>query len=129
MPITTLATYLPTLDEFIAHWTRVNEELSGRGEAEALLADGFSLADLIRLRDEWRELESELETTLPALLEARERRSSLGTAVDARMREWREAVLPGEPQETAAYLPGPRLLGAMDSLAAQWSETDAEEER
>ncbi|MBC7980940.1 MAG: hypothetical protein H7Y36_10300, partial [Armatimonadetes bacterium] len=48
MPITGPASYLPTTDQFIAHWTSANAELGGA--APIILGGGVAVAGLATLR-------------------------------------------------------------------------------
>ena len=47
MPISNNASYLPTMQDFIVHWTQVNAKL---GSKPLVLADGFTLAGFTTLR-------------------------------------------------------------------------------
>jgi hypothetical protein len=56
MPVTNAASWVPTMDEFIAHWTAVNAERAARGESEVMLDGGCTLAGFRAARDELAEI-------------------------------------------------------------------------
>src|SRR4051794_9972336 len=67
MPITNLASYLPTMDEFAAHWETADAEVQARGEDEIRIRDGTTLRH-------FRAVRAELVRLLAAEEAARQRR-------------------------------------------------------
>ena len=69
MPITGPASYLPTADKFIAHWTSANAELGAAGPI--VLAGATNVAALVTLRDTLETRRAAVESARNGLEEAR----------------------------------------------------------
>jgi hypothetical protein len=140
MPITDLDSYLPTLDEFIAHWSALNADRINRGQGEAVLRDGSTLQDLLRCREEFLRSLEQPDLSPTARKQSQQRlqllrleRNCLQDEIRERLAEFRDAVSLQRPSaRTAAWLrtfPSldtrePRYLGHLDSVAQLWEALD-----
>src|SRR4051794_16043075 len=100
MPITDLASYLPTLDEFVAHWSAVNLVLRARGEPEAILWHAFTLKELVRTRRELASLMRAREEAAASLAGLRQELVLLQENLRLRLQEFRDVLireLPSSP--------------------------------
>src|SRR5690349_20796367 len=100
MPVTDIPSYLPTMDEFIVHWTALNASRRTCGLPVATLRDGSTVQQFEALRGE---LAWTLET-LRALAEERQRireeREYHQAELRARLVQFRDLLLeraPGTP--------------------------------
>jgi hypothetical protein len=133
MPITSLASYLPTMDEFSIHWAAVNATLQARGDAELTLGYECRLAD-------FRAARTELERLFTVSQAATARRNSLRDeqlvareSLQARLLQFRDAVLAELPESAEAawvrrFTWGPALLRERSLVAHAWVELELSRE-
>ncbi|HTE20612.1 MAG TPA: hypothetical protein VK689_19770 [Armatimonadota bacterium] len=133
MPITDFASYLPTMDAFIAHWAAVNAWLAARGEPEVLLRDGSPLPELVRARAELASLLQRVEAASERRERRRDARRWLQEELRARLAQLRDAILlslsesPWAGWARALRLLDPadgRYLGELDAALVAWDEID-----
>lgn len=128
MPIVSVGSYLPTLNEFIAHWTQANASL---GTAPLVLPGGYTLAALTTDRNALETAIIALEPFDNARTNAIGDRDIKKSAIRARLSQFRSAVtgllygtayvrsLPKLPPINSA--PG-RYLQPFDDMANLWSQ-------
>jgi len=115
MAITDLDSYLPTMDEFIQHWTRVNAALNQRGDGDAVLRDGCTLGQFAEARGSLAVL---LRVTSDAEAEAtrlRFERDYLAEGLRGRLLELQDALGNTVPDShSAGFLSSAALLDPHD---------------
>jgi hypothetical protein len=92
MPISNLASYLPTMDELIAHWSAVNRALDARGEPPAVLRDGCGLAQFEAARDHLEAVFRTVESARSHLQTLREAEEYTREALRARLVQFRDRI-------------------------------------
>jgi hypothetical protein len=105
MPITNVGSWLPTIDEFITHWTAVNAFLS---PDELTLSDGYDLSSLQIGRTAVAGALSDVQTKLNLRTTAAGDRDLKRAAMRERMVQFRSGV--------RAQLPGSRYLASLPKL-------------
>ena len=131
MAITSLASYVPTCDEFITHWGLVEAELG----SAMLLQGGLTLTAFIALRDALEAKMTLIVGMVNAVDQAGSTRDTLRAAMRDRIRRFRAQVatlLPGTPYDNAL----PKLpydgaaegvmIDAMDDAANLWAQINAD---
>lgn len=134
MPITNVNSYLPTMDEFIAHWTEVNATFP-RGSTGLTLKGGYTLENFTADR-------TALQTAMSAIINAENtrqfaagQRDALKGPLRARLSQFRSAVqsqLQGTAyQAMLPTLPAPnvvetRFLTPFDDVLNLWRRIDAD---
>lgn len=132
MPLTTIASYLSTIDEFVTHWTQVNTTLGPGGPL--VLTGGFAVATLSTAK-------TNLQTAITAVEGPRNTRQNAANDRDLkkaalleRLRQFRARVtadlagstyvgsLPTVPQFTASE---GVFLKAMDDMQTLWVQINA----
>lgn len=131
MAITTLASWVPTMDEFAAHWDLVNTELG----AEMVLQGGYTRANFITDRDALEAKIIEIVGLMNVAQMADSTRDTVRVAARDRLRQFRaqvQTLLPGTPYESAMpKLPPDNsgegvLVGALDDAAHLWTQINAD---
>jgi hypothetical protein len=84
MPFSGPASYLPTIDEFVAHWTDVNAALAPN---PLVLPSGYAIADLQADRTELATEMTELQTLINNWDSARTNRDNLKEPLHGRMKQ------------------------------------------
>ncbi|HRI42728.1 MAG TPA: hypothetical protein PLL78_08650 [Fimbriimonadaceae bacterium] len=105
MPITSVGSWLPTIDEFITHWTAVNAFLN---PSELVLLDGYDLATLQLDRASVAGALSDVQGKLNLRTIASGDRDIKRAAIRGRIGQFRAAV--------QAQLPGSRYLASLPKL-------------
>lgn len=135
MPITNSASYLPTVDEFIAHWSLVNAELRARGEPPAVLRDGRTLAEFATVRPALEACLGVLVTERALSQRLREEREYIQEELRSRLIQLGDEILRAAPetryQGRLLELPPPdvgvpRYLGCLDAFVRLWEEINAD---
>jgi hypothetical protein len=135
MPITDLASYLPTMDEFIVHWSAVNAALRERGEEELTLRDGTTLPEFIDARASLVARMAEVERAEHTRRQVQEERDYLQEELRARLIQFQAAVLEQmsgtRDVDWVSTLPSliaaeTRYLGQLDAAAEVWERIDSE---
>lgn len=135
MPLTSIGSYLTTMDEFLAHWSQVNVELGGTPETQMKLKGGHTLADFTA---DQAALQAAI-TALPDLENDRQLAAADRDAEKAnlreRLRQFRAAVS-NELDETPYERALPKLvelgsaetkfLAAFDDMASLWAKINAD---
>lgn len=140
MPVTDLPSYLPTMDEFIAHWAGVNAFLEDQAREALVLRDGSTLADFARLRDELVPALQQFEQAVVLQKQVareretlRKRRELLQEEVLLRIGQFAEEILCRTPdnaplagwvQSLLALTPRQRALAQMDRVAQFWKRAE-----
>ena len=133
MPISSPSSYLPTADEFIAHWTGANAELGAAGPI--LLAGGMSLASFTALRGTLQTQRAQVESARNGLEGSRGDLEATKTALLARLNQFNAKVRslsPGtrwEPLLPKAFNVSEgmgRVIRPLDDLADVWTRYDAD---
>jgi hypothetical protein len=135
MAITTIGSYLPTMDEFIAHWDDVNTELGGTPTTDLTLQGAYARDGMIADR-------AALQTAITDLEDKENDRQIAASARDITKDELRERLasfrgmlqgkLPGSPYLAAApKLPRQdvsesRFLAPLDDMASLWAKVNAD---
>jgi len=135
MPITTIGSYLTTMDEFIAHWEDVNTELGGAPATDLTLQGGFTRDNLIADR-------ATLQTAITDLEDRENDRQIAASSRDIQRDELRDRLnsfrgmlrgkLPGSPYLAAApKLPGrsaaeTKFLAPLDDMSSLWAKVNAD---
>ena len=131
MPISTIGTYLPTIQQFTNHWTQVNVELAA---TPLILTGGYALANLQTER-------ANLETAILAVTPADNVRANTATdrdikknAVRSRLAQFR-ALVPGVmagsiyvrnvPKMPRFTINEAQYLQPFDDMANVWSQINA----
>jgi hypothetical protein len=133
VPITNLASYLPTMDEFIAHWSAVNAALRSRGEAQLTLPDGCRLADFGAARAELERLFAEEQAATARWDRLQEEQLFVQEALRAHLIQFRDTVLAELPESPEAawvrgFVWGPALLRELGSVARVWAGLETSRE-
>lgn len=131
MPISGASSYLPTADEFIAHWVEANAALP----APLTLRDGTAIADLQALRNA---LAGQITALIGKTNEREFARGSLNTSVPAilkRLKQFnlRVRMLFAEnsrfvnalPKVPIALASRSKVTGPLDHAASIWAKVDA----
>lgn len=127
MPIVGIETYLPTMDEFLAHWTQVNAAL---GTSPLTLQGGYGRADLLTDRTNLAALIASVGVADSGQQMAAAGRDAAKMTVRPRVAQFRGAVkglLPGTPFEAAlpvqplAGAVASRFLKPLDDMASLWT--------
>ena len=118
MPISGPSSYLPTIDQFVAHWTLANAAL-GAGNA-LVLADGVVVFDLMNHRETLRvRRDAVTDTGLDRAL-ARESLTTLVTTLQARLVEFNDRVRSDLPQSVfARVLPMAFQVGEAENVVRE----------
>jgi hypothetical protein len=135
MAITTIGSYLTTLDEFIAHWDDVNTELGGTPATDLTLQGGYARDGMIADR-------AALQAAITDLEDKENDRQIAASARDITKDELRERLasfrgmlqgkLPGSSYLAAApRLPRPgaaetKFLAPLDDMASLWAKVNAD---
>ena len=107
MPITGVTSYLPTMDEFIAHWVSANAALTGGGEPVLALKGGYPLANFQTDRAGLDAALLDVEARLNGRELAAAERDQRKLALRSRMSQFRNGVqcyLQATPYEAALPL-------------------------
>lgn len=135
MPLTTIGSYLTTMDEFGAHWEDVNAELGGMPATDLTLAGGYTRDDFLADRATLQAAITDLEDKENDRQIAAAARDTQRTELRERMASFRgmlQGKLPGSPYLAAApKLPGAtvsetKFLAPMDDMASLWAKIDAD---
>lgn len=105
MPITSVGSWLPTIDEFITHWTAVNTFLS---PGELILSNSYKLSTLQTDRTAIAAQIADVQAKLNLRTTASGNRDILRAAMADRILQFRSAV--------PAQLPGSRYLVSLPKL-------------
>lgn len=135
MPITDLGSYVPTMDQFLAHWEDVNIQLGGTPATDLKLFGGYVRAMFLADRDA-------IDSALTGLIGfentrelAAQKRDAAKSALLGKLQQWRgllRALLPGSSYLSAAPLVPPfssaesKFLAAFDDMANLWSKINAD---
>jgi len=135
MPLNGIGSYLPTIDEFLAHWLDVNTELGGTPATDLKLQGGFTRAMFLALRDS-------LAAALTGLIDlenAREtgvtNRDQRKAAILLRLNQFRgmlRGLLPNSiyldaaPRVPTFGLSEGKFLEPFDDMASLWARIDAD---
>lgn len=135
MPITDIASYVTTGNEFEGHWTDVNADRLANALPELTLIDGYGLsnltADIAAIQAAITHV-TDLDNALDVALGDRDNQKA---GLRSRVIEFREAVnyrlkgtgyvraLPDTPQPTSSEQ---HTLGALDDMASVWTRINAE---
>jgi hypothetical protein len=135
MAVTSIGSYLTTLDEFISHWADVNAELGGTPATDLTLHGGYSREAMIADR-------AALQTAVTDLVDKENDRQIAASGRDIAKEELRERLasfrgmlrgkLPESPYLAAApRLPHPaaavtKFLTPLDDMASLWAKVDAD---
>lgn len=132
MPITTIGSYAPTLQEFINHWTAVN---AAPGSAPLTLKGGFTLTDLAADRDEILAAINSVIAQDNAAVIASGNLANLKADLRTRMiqfRKWVTGYLPGTgyvrslPDTPAPTAVESRFLDPLQSMLSLWTAINAD---
>ncbi len=127
MPITTIGSYAPTLQEFINHWTAVNATL---GNAPLTLKGGYTLANLVADRDEITAAINSVIARNNAAAVASGDLVNLKTAARTRViqfRKWAAGYLPGTgyvrslPDTPTPTAVESRFVDPLQTLLSLWT--------
>ena len=131
MPITSIGSYLPTAQVFIAHWTAVNATL---GATPLKLKGTYALADFTADRAALQAAITALEAPSNALAAAISDRDIKKAAIKPRVLQFRNALgyyllgnplqnsLPSQPSFATVES---RFLKPLDDMAALWAQVNA----
>ena len=130
MPLSGVATYVPTINAFISHWNELNGEVGNPVKLEG----GFGLAELMALRGQLEATISDVAQKDQLRDTATLQKDALLTSIRDRAKQFRAALasqmpstpymksLPSLPTYTAA----PNLqMQALDGMMAIWQAIDA----
>lgn len=131
MPISSLASYLSTMQEFITHWTAVNADL---GPAPIVLTGGYAVANLTTDRTALETKIIAVEGAINVVQAAAENRDNLKGPMRERVRQFRafgQSFLKGS-QYIRALPRVPRFnsspgdfMKALDDMASLWTTINA----
>lgn len=134
MPISSLASYLSTMQDFITHWTAVNTELGGGGGSSLILTGTYTVTSLTTDRTALETKIIAVEGALNTLQNAANNRDNLKGPMKERVRQFRAAVasflkgsqyvraVPKLPAFTAS--PGD-FMRALDDMSSLWTQINA----
>lgn len=131
MPFSGPSSYLPTTDEFIAHWTDVNAALA---PSNLTLSGPFNLASLTTARGNLATSITELEAAINALEGHRTDRDNQKAAIKERMRQLgftvrgilADSANVGQIPELPEFRANPgKWIIAMDDFAHIWTTINA----
>lgn len=135
MAITTIGSYLTTLDEFIAHWEDANTELGGAPATDLTLQGGYARADMIAdratlqaaitgLEDKENDRQIAASTRDIAKDELRDRLASFRGMLQGKLpRTPYLAAAPKTPRPDAAEA---KFLAPLDDMASLWAKVNAD---
>jgi hypothetical protein len=133
MPITSPASYLPTLDLFIPHWTSANTALVATGPI--LVSGGVSVADLTALHGTLQTQRAEVESARNGVEGARADIETLKASLLARLNQFnnklptlgaRPFFLNMLPKAYTVSEGMGKVLPPLDDMADVWDRYDAE---
>jgi hypothetical protein len=134
MPITGPASYLPTLDHFIPHWTAANAELGAAGPI--VLAGSMTVAGLTTLRDTLESQRAAVEVARNGVEGTRANIEGLKAALLERLNQFNDKLesLGASPvflrMRAKAYSQGDgmgRVIPPLDGQADVWARYEAAE--
>jgi hypothetical protein len=134
MPITSPASYLPTVDEFIAHWTSANAAILAGGPI--ILARGVTLANLTTLRGDLASQRAEVESARNEVEGTRADILILKGELLARIAQFRGKIESLSPDSRwTAMLPKAysisegmgRVIPPLDALQDMWTRYESAE--
>jgi hypothetical protein len=135
MPITTIGSYLTTLDEFIAHWDDVNAELGGAPATDLTLQGSYTRANMITDRGALQAAITDLEDKENDRQIAASSRDIAKDDLRERLASFRgmlQGKLPGSPYlASAPKLPDrhaneTRYVAPLDDMASLWAKVNAD---
>lgn len=135
MPITGPASYLPTANEFIAHWASANTALGAAGPI--ILLNTFSQANLATLRDELETLRAEVESARNAREGGRAEVEAMKAGLLDRLNQFNAKLASMAPgSKWAAMLPKAfsqtegmgRVIPPLDDVEDLWERYEADVE-
>ena len=133
MPLTTNGSYLPTMQEFIAHWTAVNAALVSPDVLT--LSGGYTLANFTADRAAIQTATTAIETVDNGVTAAQTDRELKKAALKTRLEQFRAAIaaqfpgsiyasmLPNAPLKTNIET---RFLKPFDDMANLWSRVNTD---
>jgi hypothetical protein len=131
MPLSSLGSYIPTLNEFLAHWELVNKAL---GASPLTLPGGYAVAHLTTDRDVLQTLITNIETANNAVQQAAAERDQQLAPLRERLRQFRAFVrgrlagtvhVPSLPKMPPTHANESIVLRALDDMANGWSRINA----
>lgn len=130
MPLSGVATYVPTINAFITHWNQVNAEVGSAVKLEG----GFGLAELMALRGQLEAAIADVAQKDSAKEAATLQKDMLLTSIRDRAKQFRAALasqMPSSPHMKAlpslpTFTAAPNLqMHALDGMMAIWQAIDA----